>query len=174
LLKEECTELAREQETRSRDSVTSPDEVARLVSATEGRYEARLAEMKRNVSILEKERYESEADWSRKLKEKVKDLEDLKSVLGSATKTRQDDENVVATLNEQLTQAEEKVRTLDLQASEVPRLRAHIQELEVGPLIVLIFNPVLTTFQEILRGTGRRNQDQNPCTREANRRDQNA
>ena len=133
----------REQESRFRDTVTSPDEVARMVSATEAKYEARLAEMRRNVSILEKERYDSEADWSRKLKEKVKDLDDLKKVLGSATKTRQDDENIVAGLKEQLTQAEEKARTLDLQASELPRLRAHIQELEVGPLITPDFHYVV-------------------------------
>lgn len=134
LLKEECAELVREQESRFRDAVTSPDEVARMVSATEAKYEAKLAEMRRNVSILEKERYDSEADWSRKLKEKVKDLEDLKKVLGSATKTRQDDENIVAGLKEQLMQAEEKTRTLELQASELPRLRAHIQELEKSSL----------------------------------------
>jgi len=36
----------------------------------------------------------------------------------------------VAGLKGQLTQAEERVRTLDRQASELPRLRAHIQELE--------------------------------------------
>lgn len=161
LLKEECAELVREQESRFRDTVTSPDEVARMVSATEAKYEARLAEMRRNVSILEKERHDSEADWSRKLKEKVKNLEDLKKVLGSATKTRQDDENIVAGLKEQLAQAEEKVRTLDLQASELPRLRAHIQELEVGPLIALIFIYVVLSvyIQEIICGAGRRNQD---------------
>ncbi|KAF8168038.1 hypothetical protein B0H34DRAFT_804053 [Crassisporium funariophilum] len=130
LLREETNELVREQENRSRDPVTSADEVARMVSATEAKYEARLAEMKRNLAVLEKERYESEADWSRKLKEKVKDLEDLKRVLGSASKSRETDENMVADLKSELARARESVQALKQQASEIPRLQDQLDELE--------------------------------------------
>ena len=132
LLREECTELVREQENRARDPINSADEIARMVSATEVKYEAKLAELRRNLAIMEKERYESEVDWSRKLEEKVKDLEDLKRVLGSATKTRENDENFVAELKAQLSEAQGTIRTLQRQNSELPLLRDQIQELEVS------------------------------------------
>ena len=136
LLREECAELARE---RVRDPINSADEIARMVSVTEGKYEAKLAELKRNLAITEKERYESEVDWSRKLKEKVKDLEDLKRVLGSATKTRENDENFVAELKAQVSEAQDTVRTLQRQNSELPLLRDKIQELEVSSNIIYWF-----------------------------------
>lgn len=132
LLREECAELVREQENRVRDSVHSVDDIARMVSATEVKYEARLSELKRNLGIMEKERYESEADWSRKLKEKVKDLENLKRVLGSATKSRENDENFVAELKAQLSEAQGTIQTLQQQNSELSVLRDQIQELEVS------------------------------------------
>lgn len=132
LLREECAELVREQESRVRDPVHSADDIARMVSATEVKYEAKLSEFKRNLAIMEKERYESEADWSRKLKEKVKDLEELKHVLGSATKTRENDENLVTELKAQLSEAQGAVRTLQRQNSELPLLRDQITELEVS------------------------------------------
>lgn len=132
LLREEYGELVREQENRVRDPINSADETARMVSATEVKYEAKLAELRRNLAIMEKERYESEVDWSRKLKEKVKDLEDLKRVLGSATKTRENDENFVAELKAQLSEAQDTIRTLQRQNSELPLLRDQIQELEVS------------------------------------------
>ena len=83
LLKEECSELLREHETRSRDPGPSAEEIARMVSATEAKYESKLSELKRNLGIMEKERHESESDWSRKLKETVKER------LGSVAKTRE-------------------------------------------------------------------------------------
>lgn len=132
LLREECAELIREQENRVRDPVNSADDIARMVSATEVKYEAKLSELKRNLVVMEKERYESEADWSRKLKEKVKDLEDLKRILGTATKTRENDENFVAELKAQLSEAQGAVRTLQRQNSELPLVRDQIQELEVS------------------------------------------
>ncbi|KAF4623672.1 hypothetical protein D9613_001865 [Agrocybe pediades] len=130
LLKEEYAELMREQETRSRDPVTSADEVARMISATEAKYEAKLADMRRSISILEKERSEGEADWSRKLKEKVKDLEDLKKVLGTATRSREADENVVNELKGQLAEARDANRNLEQQVSQLPALREQLQDLQ--------------------------------------------
>lgn len=134
LLKEECSELLREHETRSRDPGPSAEDVARMVSATEAKYESKLAELKRNLGIMEKERHESESDWSRKLKEKVKELEDLKRILGSAAKTREADENVVANLKAELAQAQQTAKTLERQLSDLPLLRDQVNELEVYPI----------------------------------------
>ncbi|KAH9486873.1 hypothetical protein JR316_0000938 [Psilocybe cubensis] len=130
LLKEEYSELLREHDSRSRDPVTSADEVARMVSATEVKYEAKLAEMKRNIAILEKERAEGEADWSKKLKEKVKELEDTKRILGSAARNREADENAVAVLRADLAHAHEMNQKLQKQVSELPHLQEQIQELQ--------------------------------------------
>ncbi|CAA7266499.1 unnamed protein product [Cyclocybe aegerita] len=128
LLKEEYAELLRESESRSREPTTSADEVARMISATETKYEARIAEMKRNISVLEKERYESEADWSKKLKEKVKDLEEMKRVLGTATRSRENEENLIAELKADLARAQETSKALQHQAAELPILREQVQE----------------------------------------------
>ncbi|PPQ71336.1 hypothetical protein CVT24_012077 [Panaeolus cyanescens] len=130
LLKEEAAELMREQESRIRDPVVSADEIGRMVSATEAKYEARLAEAQRRLATMEKERYESEADWSRKLKEKVKDLEELRRILGTANKSRENDESIVAALKEQLTQEKNLVKTLQNQITQLPLLKEHIIELE--------------------------------------------
>jgi len=133
LLKEEYAELLRESESRSREPTTSPDEIARMVSAAEAKYESRISEMKRNISVLEKERSESEADWSRKLKEKVKELDDIKRILGSAARTRENEENMVANLREELAKAQEANKALQRETAELPILREQLLELEVYP-----------------------------------------
>ena len=133
MLKEEYAELLRESESRSREPTTSPDEIARMVSAAEAKYESRISEMKRNISVLEKERSESEADWSRKLKEKVKELDDIKRILGSAARTRENEENMVANLREELAKAQEANKALQRETAELPILREQLLELEVYP-----------------------------------------
>ena len=132
MLKEEYAELLRESESRSREPTTSPDEIARMVSAAEAKYESRISEMKRNISVLEKERSESEADWSRKLKEKVKELDDIKRILGSAARTRENEENMVANLKEELAKAQEANKALQRETAELPILREQLLELEVN------------------------------------------
>lgn len=132
-MKEEYAELLRESESRSREPTTSPDEIARMVSAAEAKYESRISEMKRNISVLEKERSESEADWSRKLKEKVKELDDIKRILGSAARTRENEENMVANLKEELAKAQEANKALQRETAELPILREQLLELEVYP-----------------------------------------
>jgi len=104
-----------------------------MVSAAEAKYESRISEMKRNISVLEKERSESEADWSRKLKEKVKELDDIKRILGSAARTRENEENMVANLKEELAKAQEANKALQRETAELPILRAQLLELEVYP-----------------------------------------
>jgi len=132
LVKEEYAELQREAETQSREPTVSSEEIARMVSATEVKYEARLAEMKRNVSVLEKERHESEVDWSKKLKEKVRELEDLKRVLGSATRMRESEDNLVANLKTELDAAQEANSSLRREVAELTLLKGQIEELEAS------------------------------------------
>jgi chromosome segregation ATPase len=132
LVREEYAELQREAESRSREPTVSAEEIARMVSTTEAKYEARLTEMKRKVSVLEKERHESEADWSRKLKEKVGELDDLKSMLGSATRMRESEENTVASLKTGLESALDTNKSLRREIAELTLLKGQIEELQVS------------------------------------------
>lgn len=59
----------------------SDADVSRMVGAAEARYEARLGELRRTLGAVEREREEGEAEWSRKLMEKAREVERLKSVL---------------------------------------------------------------------------------------------
>lgn len=131
LLKEEYAELQREAESRSREPTTSAEEISQIMSAIEVKYEAKIAEMKRNISVLEKERHESEADWSRKLKDKVRELEDLKSLLGSATRMRESEESMLANLKLELERTQELNEVLKRDVLELPILREQTQEMQV-------------------------------------------
>jgi chromosome segregation ATPase len=132
LVREEYAELQREMESRSREPAVSAEEIARAVSATEVKYEARLAEMKRNILVLEKERHESEVDWSRKLKEKLRELEDLKRMLGSATRMQESEETMVADLKAELEAGRETNNALRREVAELALLKGQIDELEAS------------------------------------------
>lgn len=131
LIKEEYADYQREQEVRAREPVTSASDIAQMISAAEAKYEVKLAESRRSVAVLEKERGESEANWSRKLKEKVKELEDLKRLLGSAARSREEDVSAVEALKADLGRAREEVRILKEQLLDVPVLQETIQDLKV-------------------------------------------
>jgi hypothetical protein len=47
---------------------TSPEDVARLLSAAEAKHASKIADLKKNLAAVEKERNEGEADWSLKLR----------------------------------------------------------------------------------------------------------
>lgn len=137
LLREEYAELQREQEAtaRQRDPVTPAGDVAQLISAVEAKCEVKISELKRNLITLEKERNEAEGDWSRRLREKGKELDELKRVLGSATKTREADEGVASELRAEVSHAKEAARVLRQQVSELPFLQDQVSELKVSGLI---------------------------------------
>ncbi|KAJ7706097.1 hypothetical protein B0H17DRAFT_919676 [Mycena rosella] len=127
LLNDDITEARREQDIRSREPTSSAEDVARLLSTTEAKYESKLADLRKNLSVVEKERTESEAQWSRKLRDKVRENDELKQVLGTATKSRELDEGVVDKLKDQIKVLQEEVR---LGHVEVAELRAQSATLE--------------------------------------------
>ncbi|KAJ7254034.1 hypothetical protein B0H12DRAFT_1115648 [Mycena haematopus] len=118
LLNDDITEVRREQDSRAREPTTS---------AEDAKYESRLADLRRNLNVVEKERNESEAQWSRKLREKVRENDELKQVLGSATKNRELDAGVVDKLNDQIKLLQEEIRLHQVEAAE---LRAQAASLE--------------------------------------------
>ncbi|KAJ7225446.1 hypothetical protein GGX14DRAFT_638792, partial [Mycena pura] len=127
LLNEDMTDARQEQDSRSREPSNTAEDVAHLLAATQEKYESKLADLRRNQSVLEKERTESEAQWSRKLREKVRENEELKLVLGSATKSRELDEGVVGKLKDEIKVLQEQVR---LHRAELAELRAQSVSLE--------------------------------------------
>lgn len=131
LLNEDITEARREQDSRSREPTSSAEDVARLLSATEAKYEAKLADLKRHLSVVEKERNESEAQWSRKLRDKVRENDDLKQVLGSATKTRELDEGLVEKLKDEIKRLQDEVRLHQAEATELRVQSATLEDVEV-------------------------------------------
>ncbi|TFK57208.1 hypothetical protein OE88DRAFT_1650841 [Heliocybe sulcata] len=96
LLNEELAEARRDHDdTRARGTFTSAEEVAQLLSNTEAKYEIRIADLRRTVSALEKERDESETDWSRKFREKAKEMDELRRVVDSSSRRREERDGVV-------------------------------------------------------------------------------
>lgn len=62
-------------------SGSSADELARILSETEGKYEARISDLKSKMRALEKERHEAEDEWSKNLQERSRELERLRSLV---------------------------------------------------------------------------------------------
>jgi chromosome segregation ATPase len=131
LLNDDITEVRREADSRSREPTSSAEDVARLLSAAEAKYESKLADLRKNLSVVEKERNESEAQWSRKLRDKVRENDELKQVLGSATKNRELDEGVVEKLKDQINLLQEEVRLHQIEAAELRAQTASLEDVEV-------------------------------------------
>ncbi|CCM05148.1 uncharacterized protein FIBRA_07357 [Fibroporia radiculosa] len=102
LLSEELADARREQDIRPQNAGPSAEEVTRLLSAAEAKYETRMADMRRRLSAVEKERDEGEAQWSRKLSEKVKELESLRGSLHSSTRSREEESESANALRKEI------------------------------------------------------------------------
>ena len=74
---------------------------------------------------MEKERHESESDWSRKLKET------MEGRLESVVKTREADENISVNLKAEPAHAQQAATSFERQLSILPPLRDQVHELEV-------------------------------------------
>lgn len=131
LLKDELAEVQREQESRSREPLTSASEVARLLSAAEAKYESKISDLKRNLRALEKERSDGEAEWSRKLRDKAREIDLLKKELGSATSTREHGEEAVAELKAEIDRLKEESRLLSDQLSQLRLSNSKVRDIEV-------------------------------------------
>ncbi|KAG6842595.1 hypothetical protein C0991_000121 [Blastosporella zonata] len=130
LLKDDFAEAQRDQEARAREPTTSSDEVARLLSATESKYESKLFDLRKNLMAIEKERTDSEADWSRKLRDKTREVEDLRRLADSVAQTKEQHEAVVTKFKDSIAIAEGECRLLQGQVLELRQTNASIQESE--------------------------------------------
>ncbi|KAJ7487679.1 hypothetical protein B0H11DRAFT_1721098 [Mycena galericulata] len=130
LLNEDITEARREQDSRSREPISSAEDIARLLSAAEAKYESRLTDLKKELSVVEKERNESEAQWSRKLRDKVRENDDLRQAIGSATKTRELDEGLADKLKDQVKLLQNEIRLREVEVAELRAQSATLEDVE--------------------------------------------
>ena len=109
----------------------SAEEVARLISAAEGKYEARLAELRGQLETIERERNEADAEWSSKFAAKTLEVEELKKVIGKNQKSEVDHETVEVKLREDIAALKEEVKVYQRQQTEFQRQVERIKESEV-------------------------------------------
>lgn len=131
LLKEDLNELQREQELRPREPSASAESIAHLLTATESKYETKLAELKRINATLERERNDSEAEWSRKLKDRGMEIEELKRLLGNTAKSKEEEEEVTAGLEAELQRKNEQIVALEHQLADMSRTCSRLESAQV-------------------------------------------
>ena len=128
---EELAEARREQDNNVRAPTTSAEDMARLLSAAEAKHESKLAEVRRNLTVVEKERNDSESDWSRKLREKIRETDELKRVLQSFSITQDEKEGVVGTLQGEVDRFREEATSYQRQLSSLQLRVDSIKDIEV-------------------------------------------
>ncbi|KAJ3849834.1 hypothetical protein EV368DRAFT_46521 [Lentinula lateritia] len=130
LLNEELLEARRAHDTVSSkySSIsTSPEDTAHLLSSVEVKYEAKLTELKRVLKNTEKERNESDAEWSRKLREKNQEMEKLSTRLGTAIQSKAQDHGHVENLKVEISHLQQQIQ---ISQNEVSQVRMQIAQLK--------------------------------------------
>ncbi|EPQ61437.1 hypothetical protein GLOTRDRAFT_102471 [Gloeophyllum trabeum ATCC 11539] len=130
LLNEELAEARRDQDTRARGAFTSAEEVAQMLSATEAKYESRVADLRRTIAALEKERDESEADWSRKFREKSKEMEELRRVVDSSARSREEKDSVLDDLKAETDRLRKEIASYQKQIADLQKVTEKSRETE--------------------------------------------
>jgi chromosome segregation ATPase len=87
LVNEELAEARRLQDSTLQGPATSAEDFANLHAMAEAKYELKIADFKRQLAIIERERSEGEVEWSRKVRDKAREVERLQSLLDCFTRT---------------------------------------------------------------------------------------
>lgn len=130
-MNEELFEARREHESTPKDATASAD-TARLLATVEAKYEGKLTEMKRVLNTIEKERNESDAEWSRKLREKNKETERLNRMLGTATQSKAQEEGVAEDLKMEISRLQKLIQAGQSEISSLHAQIAQVKENEVS------------------------------------------
>lgn len=121
LLHEELHDAHQEQHAAVSDLSTSPEEVAKLLAAAESRHEAKLSLTKEKLAAMEAERVEVEAEWRRKVEAKVQEAQRWKSMVDSASRVRQDDDDHTQELQAEVERLQSAARAYDHEVSQLRR-----------------------------------------------------
>ncbi|KAI0051775.1 hypothetical protein FA95DRAFT_202400 [Auriscalpium vulgare] len=132
LLNEELADARQEleQHVKVREPSNSAEDVARLLSAAEARYEAKLSEAKRKLAAVEAERTGVEAEWSRKLAEKVQEAEKWKRAVESTVQDQQDNDTVVNELKRDVERLKFEARSYRNQLSQLEIQHERLADVE--------------------------------------------
>jgi DNA repair exonuclease SbcCD ATPase subunit len=130
LLEGELTDAQREANPANGTGM-SAEEVARLISAAEAKYEARLAELRGQLETIEKERNEADAEWSSKVAARTLEVEELKKVVGKGLKSEVDHKVVEEKLKAEISALKEEVKGCQRQQIDFQRQVERIKESEV-------------------------------------------
>lgn len=131
LLTEELSDARREQETKALSIGPSAEEVSRLLSAAESKYEARISDLRNRLSSIEREREEGDALWSRKLADKSRELDSLRDILNSSARSREQQSENVEALKEEIDRLKEEIMASQLRISDMRTQADHAMETEV-------------------------------------------
>jgi len=104
--------------------------VAQLLSSTEAKYESRISDLRHTVAALEKERDESESDWGRKLREKSKEIEDLKKIVDSSSRSRDERAGVEDNLKAEAVRLKTEVTSYQKQIAQLQKAVEKTEEAE--------------------------------------------
>lgn len=140
ILGEELVESHREQECNVRVPATSPEDMARLLATAEAKHASKVADLKKSLAAVEKERNESEADWSLKLRRKTQETDELKMILQSSAKTRGESEEVVRGLQNEIQRLAEEISSYQRQVSGLQLQADKVKEIEVNTSIAFPFH----------------------------------
>lgn len=132
LLEGELTDAQREANPANGTGM-SAEEVARLISAAEAKYEARLAELRGQLEAIEKERTEADVEWNSKVAAKALEVEELKKVVGKGQKSEVDHEVVEEKLRGEIATLKEEMRGYQGQQVEFQRQVERSKGSEVCP-----------------------------------------
>ncbi len=138
LLQEELSEAQSGQMEHSTEQGISSQELARLLATTEAKYETKLAELQRNLTATERERNDTEAEWSWKLREKTKETDDLKRALGSTARIQEQDHGVTEGLQRELEQSKKDCLFLEQQREEMRSKLEHVMNSEVCEIVTIL------------------------------------
>ena len=131
LLTEELSDARREQETKALSIGPSAEEVSRLLSAAESKYEARISDLRNRLGSIEREREEGDALWSRKLADKSRELDSLRDILNSSARSREQQSENVEALKEEIDTLKEEIMASQLRISDMRTQADHAMETEV-------------------------------------------
>lgn len=131
LLESELTDAHREANPTNGAGM-SAEEVARLISAAEAKYEGRLTELRAQLETIEKERNEADAEWNSKVAAKALEVEELKKVIGRSQKSEADHGIVEENLRGDILVLKEEVKTYQKQQVEFQKQAERMKESEVS------------------------------------------
>jgi DNA repair exonuclease SbcCD ATPase subunit len=138
LLSEELLDARREQDAKSQGPTTSAEDVARLLSASQVKYESRIGDLKRNLDTMERERNEGEAEWSRKLREKSRETDDLRRASEMSAKAWEQKEYIIKELKAEKGRLLEEISMYRTQVSDFQILSNKMKDVEVSILVLIM------------------------------------